>query len=44
MATDSDQAGPKTRSLILRWGAVHGVRTVLGVLATAAFLWACTPA
>lgn len=43
MATDSDQAGPKTRSLILRWGAVHGVRTVLGVLATGAFLWACMP-
>lgn len=43
MATDSDQAGPKTRSLILRWGAVHGVRTVLGVLATVAFLWACMP-
>jgi len=41
MATDPDQAGPQTRSLVLKWGAVHGVRTVLGALATAAFLWAC---
>ena len=43
LATDPDQAGPQTRSLILKWGAVHGVRTVLGALATAAFLWACLP-
>jgi hypothetical protein len=43
MATDSDQASPQTRSLILQWGAIHGVRTVLGALATAAFLWACMP-
>ena len=41
LATDLDKAGPQTRSLILKWGAVHGVRTVLGALATAAFLWAC---
>jgi hypothetical protein len=43
LATDLDKAGPQTRSLILKWGAVHGVRTVLGALATAAFLWACLP-
>jgi hypothetical protein len=43
MATHPDQAGPQTRSLIVRWGALHGVRTVLGALATAAFLWACVP-
>ena len=42
-AADPDQAGPQTRSLILKWGAAHGVRTVLGALATAAFLWACLP-
>ena len=41
LATNPDQAGPQTRSLIQRWGVVHGVRTVLGALATAAFLWAC---
>jgi hypothetical protein len=44
MATDSDQAGPQARSLIRKWGAAHGVRTFLGALATAAFLWACTAA
>ena len=43
MATRPDQAGPQTRSLIVRWGALHGVRTILGALASAAFLWACVP-
>ena len=42
LATDPDKAGPQTRALIVRWGAIHGVRTVLGALATVAFLWACT--
>jgi len=41
LATAIDQAGPPTRALIVRWGALHGVRTVLGTLATVAFLWAC---
>jgi anthrone oxygenase-like protein len=41
LATDLDKAGPQTRALIVRWGAVHAVRTMLGVLATAAFWWAC---
>ena len=35
------QAGPQTRALVLKWGTLHGVRTALGALATAAFLWAC---
>jgi hypothetical protein len=39
--TAPDQAGPLTRALIVRWGTLHGVRTGLGALATAAFLWAC---
>jgi Domain of unknown function (DUF1772) len=43
MATSPDQSGPQTRSLIKKWGSVHAVRTVLGALATAAFLWACIP-
>jgi hypothetical protein len=43
MATDPGQSGPQTRSLIRKWGLVHGVRTILGALATAAFLWACMP-
>ena len=42
-ATELDQAGPPTRALILKWGALHAVRTALGALATTAFLWACMP-
>ncbi len=41
LATELDQAGPQTRALIVKWGALHAVRTVLGALATLAFLWAC---
>lgn len=40
-ATELDQAGPHSRALIVKWGALHAVRTALGALATAAFLWAC---
>jgi Domain of unknown function (DUF1772) len=39
--TAPDAAGPKSRALILKWGALHGVRTALGALATVAYLWAC---
>jgi Domain of unknown function (DUF1772) len=42
LATAPDAAGPKSRALILKWGALHGVRTALGALATIAYLWACT--
>jgi hypothetical protein len=41
LATGPDRAGPQTRALILKWGALHGVRTALGALATVSFLWAC---
>jgi hypothetical protein len=41
LATEIDSAGPPTRALVVKWGALHGVRTVLGALATVAFLWAC---
>lgn len=41
LATEPSQAGPQTRALIVRWGALHGVRTALGAFAIAAFLWAC---
>ncbi|WP_436160913.1 DUF1772 domain-containing protein [Mesorhizobium sp. LjRoot246] len=30
---------PQARSLIVKWGNLHLVRTALGVLATLAFLW-----
>jgi hypothetical protein len=40
-ATDPERAGPPSRALILRWGALHAVRTALGALASLSFLWAC---
>jgi Domain of unknown function (DUF1772) len=40
MATPVEQAGPESRTLIERWGRLHAVRTALGFLATATFLWA----
>lgn len=41
MAAEPDEAGPRTRALIEKWGSLHGVRTALGALAGLAFLWAC---
>jgi hypothetical protein len=40
MATTPEQAGPDSRKLIETWGTLHAVRTALGFLATAVFLWA----
>src|SRR3981081_572620 len=40
LASGSDGAGPQTRALVLKWGALHGVRTALGARPTAPFLWA----
>jgi hypothetical protein len=42
-ATILDNAGPQTRALVVKWGVLHGVRTVMGTLAIVAFLWACVP-
>jgi anthrone oxygenase-like protein len=41
LATEPGKAGPPTRALIVKWGAIHAARTVMGGLATAAFFWAC---
>jgi hypothetical protein len=41
LATEPEKAGPPTRALVVRWGALHAVRTALGAFATVAFLWAC---
>jgi hypothetical protein len=41
MAIDPADATVQTRPLILKWGVLHGVRSILGSLATIAFLWAC---
>jgi len=43
LATALDQAGPSSRALIIKWGTVHAARTVMGALATAAFVWASMP-
>jgi anthrone oxygenase-like protein len=41
MAIDPAAAPPETRPLIIKWAGLHAVRTVLGGLATLAFLWGC---
>lgn len=43
MATEIAAAGPQTRELVVKWGSLHAVRTALGLVATAAFLWAVVP-
>ncbi len=40
MAIEPSSAGPESRVLIERWGALHAVRTALGVAAALAFFWA----
>jgi Domain of unknown function (DUF1772) len=39
-AIEPAQAGATSRALIEKWGTLHAVRTALGIVATAAFLWA----
>src|ERR1700722_12201027 len=41
LATDLDKAAAPARALVVKWGAIHAVRTVLGGLAPAAFFGAC---
>lgn len=42
-ATVPANAGPHTRALMVKWGSLHAVRSVLGLLATLAFVVACLP-
>lgn len=37
MATET--AGPETRSMIMKWGSLHAIRTMLGFAAAIVFLW-----
>jgi len=37
-ATAEQDAGPKSRALIQRWGKLHAVRTLLGLAASIAFV------
>ena len=41
MAIDTANPTPQTRSLVVKWGGLHAVRSVLGLLATIAFLLGC---
>lgn len=40
IGTPESEAGPATTEMIRRWGNLHAVRTVLGVVGTALFFWA----
>jgi Domain of unknown function (DUF1772) len=40
MATEVAAAGPQSRALVVRWGTLHAVRTVLGIVATVVFFLA----
>jgi hypothetical protein len=40
MATVIAEAGPETRARLVKWGALHRVRTLLGALAVICFLFA----
>jgi hypothetical protein len=39
-AIAANDAGPASRALLETWGRLHAVRTVLGIAATLAYLWA----
>jgi len=40
LATKPENADAASRTLLEKWGRLHAVRTALGLLATAVFLWA----
>jgi anthrone oxygenase-like protein len=39
-AIPETDAGPTSRALLVSWGRLHAARTVLGLAATLAYLWA----
>jgi hypothetical protein len=39
LAPGRDLASAETRSLLVRWGRLHAIRTVLSVAATVLYLW-----
>jgi hypothetical protein len=40
LATDTANAGPRTRELVEKWGRLHAGRTAMGVITTILFFWA----
>jgi uncharacterized membrane protein len=44
MATPVAEAGPETRARLVKWDALHRVRTVLGALSVVCFLFALSGA
>ena len=41
LASNLDRADAQSRALIVKWGGLHAIRTVLGAIATIAFFRAC---
>jgi anthrone oxygenase-like protein len=41
LAGNVDSADAQSRALIVKWGGLHAIRTVLGAIATIAFFSAC---
>jgi hypothetical protein len=39
LATGRDLGSVETRELLVKWGRLHAVRSVLGLIATVIFLW-----
>ena len=39
-AISEADAGPSSRAMLVLWGRLHAIRTLLGVSATLAYLWA----
>jgi len=39
-AISAADAGPNSRDLLMLWGKLHAIRTLLGISATLAYLWA----
>jgi hypothetical protein len=42
LAPDRDLSSSETRELLIRWGRLHAVRTLLGLAAAAGYLWLIT--
>jgi len=39
LATDRDLSGDSTRDLLVKWGELHAVRTVLSLVAAGIYIW-----